>query len=45
MLDQGGEDIDLPLAPLVELVCSFIRAIWKTEGDVNHPTWEVGVGG
>ena len=45
MVDQVEEDLDLLLDPLVELVRSFIRAFGKTEGDANHPTWEVGVGG
>ena len=44
MVDQGEEDLDPPLAPLVECVRSFIRAVWEAEGDSNHPAWEVGVG-
>ena len=41
----GDEDLDHPLAPLVLRVRSFIRAVRETEGDANHLTWEVGVGG
>ena len=44
VVDQGKEDLDPPLAPLVERVCYFIQAVQKTEGDANHPTWEVRVG-
>ena len=43
MVDRGEEDLNHPLAPLVEHVRSFIRAVWKTEGNANNPAWEVGV--
>ena len=42
MVDRGEEDLDLPLAPIVGLVCFFIRDVGETEGYANHLTWEVG---
>ena len=44
MVDRGEEDLDPPLAPLVECVRSFVQAVQEAEGDANNPAWEVGFG-